>query len=111
MLTLNGYKTIQPEMYLLDTNIISELRKQDKANPGVQEFFYQAIDQNIQLYLSAITIGELRRGVDLIRYRGDKEQADLLESWLMEVPIELGYAELSLWRRSRPSSLIIASRL
>jgi len=26
-------------MYLLDTNVISELRKQKKANPGVQEFF------------------------------------------------------------------------
>lgn len=55
-------------MYLLDTNIISELRKQEKAHTGVQQFFSKAIDQNTRLYLSVITIGELRRGVDLIRY-------------------------------------------
>jgi predicted nucleic acid-binding protein len=34
------------------------------------------------LYLSAVTVGELRRGVELIRYRGDTAQAALLEQWL-----------------------------
>ena len=72
-------------MYLLDTNVISELRKQEKANPGVQQFFSKAIDQNTSLYLSVITIGELRRGVDLIRHRGDQSQADLLEAWLQRI--------------------------
>ena len=72
-------------MYLLDTNVISELRKQEKANPGVQRFFSKAIDQNTRLYLSVITIGELRRGVDLIRHRGDQSQADLLEAWLKRI--------------------------
>ncbi|MDB9524804.1 type II toxin-antitoxin system VapC family toxin [Oscillatoria sp. CS-180] len=72
-------------MYLLDTNVISELRKQEKANPGVQQFFSKAIDQNTRLYLSVITIGELRRGVDLIRHRGDQSQADLLEAWLQRI--------------------------
>lgn len=72
-------------MYLLDTNVISEVRKQEKANPGVQQFFGQAIDQNTRLYLSVITIGELRRGVDLIRHRGDQSQADLLEAWLQRI--------------------------
>ena len=32
-----------------------------------------------------ITIGELRRGVDLIRHRGDQSQADLLEAWLQRI--------------------------
>lgn len=72
-------------MYLLDTNVISELRKQEKANRGVQQFFSKAIDQNTRLYLSVITIGELRRGVDLIRHRGDQSQADLLEAWLQRI--------------------------
>ena len=72
-------------MYLLDTNVISELRKQEKANPGVQQFFGKAMDQNARLYLSVITIGELRRGVDLIRHRGDQSQADLLEAWLQRI--------------------------
>ncbi|MGK7911691.1 MAG: hypothetical protein AB4050_09465 [Synechococcus sp.] len=52
--------------YLLDTNIISELRKQNKANPGVQQFFEQAIAQSAKLYLSAITIGELPWGIALL---------------------------------------------
>ncbi len=72
-------------MYLLDTNIISELRKQDKANPGVQQFFDDAIAQEAKLYLSVITIGELRRGVELIRHRRDYPQADLLEAWLQRI--------------------------
>ncbi|WP_446393171.1 PIN domain-containing protein [Coleofasciculus sp. E1-EBD-02] len=72
-------------MYLLDTNIISELRKQDKANPGVQQFFDDAIAQEAKLFLSVITIGELRRGVELIRHRRDHPQADLLEAWLQRI--------------------------
>lgn len=72
-------------MYLLDTNVISELRKQSKANAGVQQFFQNAIEQDARLYISAITLGELRRGVDLIRYRGDQPQADLLEAWLQTI--------------------------
>ena len=72
-------------MYLLDTNVISELRKREKANPGVQKFFGKAMDQKARLYLSVITIGELRRGVDLIRHRGDQSQADLLEAWLQRI--------------------------
>jgi toxin FitB len=71
--------------YLLDTNVISELRKQNRADAGVQQFFDDAIDQSAKLYLSVITIGELRRGVDLIRLRGDRPQADLLEAWLQTI--------------------------
>ncbi|HEY9825000.1 MAG TPA: type II toxin-antitoxin system VapC family toxin [Stenomitos sp.] len=75
----------QPAQYLIDTNIISELRKQRNANSGVQTFLQQAIAQQAQLYLSVITIGELRRGVELIRHRGDRPQAALLETWLQAV--------------------------
>ncbi len=69
-------------MYLIDTNVISEIRKHTKANPGVTAFFDNAIEQDTNLYISAITIGELRRGVELIRHRGDLPQADSLETWL-----------------------------
>ncbi|MGB8702644.1 MAG: type II toxin-antitoxin system VapC family toxin [Thermosynechococcaceae cyanobacterium] len=75
----------QPKQYLIDTNIISELRKQRNANPGVRKFFQQATEQKARLYLSVITIGELRRGVELIRHRGDRPQADLLETWLQQI--------------------------
>jgi toxin FitB len=69
-------------MYLIDTNVISELRKKDKINPGVKRFFRQAANQQTNLFISVITIGELRRGIELIRYRGDLVQADILEAWL-----------------------------
>lgn len=69
-------------MYLIDTNVISEVRKKAKANAGVVAFFQRCIAQNERTYLSVITIGELRRGVDLIRYRGDHAQATALETWL-----------------------------
>ena len=67
-------------MYLVDTNVISEARKGRKANPGVQRFF-RAIEAE-SLYLSVQTVGEIRRGLENIRHRGDLLQARKLERWL-----------------------------
>jgi len=67
-------------MYLVDTNVVSDARKGEKANPGVQQFF-QTIDA-ADLYLSVQTIGEIRRGLENIRHRGDKLQTKKLEKWL-----------------------------
>jgi predicted nucleic acid-binding protein len=72
-------------MYLVDTDVISEARKLDKANPGVREFFRNSGRDHTPLYLSVITIGELRQGVESIRYRGDKPQAVQLERWLNRI--------------------------
>ena len=72
-------------MFLIDTNVVSEARKGDRANPGALAFFKQAADRGDPLFLSVITIGELRRGVELIRHRGDDQQAALLEAWLTGV--------------------------
>ena len=72
-------------MYLIDTDVISERRKEEKANPGVREFFEDADRNNVPLYLSAITIGELRQGVEIVRHRGDESQARVLERWLERV--------------------------
>ena len=67
-------------MYLLDTNVISELRKGGRADPGVLAFFAALEDEEI--YLSVQTIGEIRRGLENIRGRGDRQQAERLETWL-----------------------------
>lgn len=75
-------------MYLIDTNVLSEMRKKEKANPGVRAFFSGLQDDQIPLYLSAITIGELRRGVEKIRHRGDMGQAEQLERWLSQICAE-----------------------
>ena len=77
-----AYKTTIQAMYLIDTNVISEIRKRRSANSGVREFFDNNSDVNNPLYLSVITIGELRRGVEMIRHRGDNKQAGQLEGWL-----------------------------
>lgn len=71
-------------MYLIDTNVISEARKA-RANLGVVAFFDSVDAANETIYLSAISIGELRRGVELIRHRGDLDQAALLENWLANI--------------------------
>jgi toxin FitB len=75
----------QPAMYLIDTNVISELRKKDKANPGVKQFFHQNTDSEAHLFISVITIGEIRRGIEIIRHRGDRVQADSLEAWMQSI--------------------------
>ena len=70
-------------MYLIDTNVVSEGRKGKLANPGVRSFFSQAARLQTRLYLSVVTVGELRRGVELVRHRGDSIQAMKLETWLI----------------------------
>jgi len=72
-------------MYLVDTDVISDARKGDKANAGVQVFFRTAARDSAGLFLSVITIGELRQGVERIRRRGDAVQAKRLERWLDRV--------------------------
>ncbi len=72
-------------MYLFDTNVISEMRKKTAANLGVKQFFQQISKQDARGYISVITVGELRRGVELIRHRGDTAQADKLETWLLVI--------------------------
>ena len=75
-------------MYLVDTNVISEARKRSKGNRGVRAFFEQAIEDETPLFISVVTVGELRRGVELIRHRGDVRQANQLDKWLVALLTE-----------------------
>jgi predicted nucleic acid-binding protein len=75
-------------MYLIDTNVVSEARKRERADPGVLRFFARVEAEGTPVYLSVVTIGELRRGVELIRHRGDASQARQLEAWLQTVLTE-----------------------
>lgn len=95
-------------MYLIDTNIISEARKGKRANPGVQRFFETVERDEQDVFLSVITIGELRRGIELMRRRGEADQAAVLEAWLTDIlneysdhilPIDADTAQL--WGRLR----------
>jgi len=55
--------------------VISEARKGLRADPGVRAFWTAAERDDSPLFLAAVTVGELRRGVELIRHRGDQPQA------------------------------------
>lgn len=67
-------------MFLVDTNVISEMRKGLRANAGVIRFFRE--NGSGDLYLSVQTIGEIRRGIENLRGRGDTSQAARLGAWL-----------------------------
>jgi predicted nucleic acid-binding protein len=68
-------------MFLVDTNVISEARKGRKGNAGVVQFFQAHRTDN--LYICVQTIGEIRRGIENLRGRGDLAQATRLESWMV----------------------------
>jgi predicted nucleic acid-binding protein len=69
-------------MYLVDTCVVSEARKQSGAHPGVRAFLQRVIEERAPVYLSVITVGELRRGIETIRGRSGAQQAGRLERWL-----------------------------
>lgn len=65
--------------YLVDTNVLSELRKRDRADPHVVGWFRKR--QATELFLSVLTVGELRHGVERVRRR-DPSSAMALDKWL-----------------------------
>lgn len=56
--------------FLLDTNIVSELRRGARANAGVVEWFDKRSPD--ELCLSVVTIGEIRQGIEQLRTAGDR---------------------------------------
>jgi hypothetical protein len=95
-------------MYLVDTDVVSEVRKRVKANPGVRRFFEDARTKGDALYLSVVTVGEIRRGIEAIRHRGDIRQANQLEAWLTAVLngfgdkiLDFSHDEAQVWGRLR----------
>jgi toxin FitB len=77
-------------MYLIDTNVVSEARKGNNANQGVVAFFSRVAVAGEPIYLSVVTVGELRRGVEVVRHRGDIAQALRLDAWLQTVVEDYG---------------------
>ncbi len=95
-------------MYLLDTDVISETRKGSRINPGVKRFLLEADAAGELLFLSVITLGELRRGIELLRHRNDIPQVTPLETWLTillseyeERILDFGPDEAQVWGKLR----------
>jgi len=75
---------------LIDTNVISEARKGDRANRGGAAFLKELASSGDPVFLAFVIVGELRRGVELIRRRGGSDQAERLEAWLDSVVEQFG---------------------
>lgn len=73
--------------YLIDTNIISEVRKADRCDRRVAAWYASVADED--LFLSTLVLGEIRRGVELARPR-DLDKAEVLERWLGQVEAAFG---------------------
>lgn len=73
--------------FLIDTNIVSEVRKGARCDPGVATWWAGVAEED--LWLSALVLGEIRKGVELARRR-DPRKAMALEAWLGEVVAGFG---------------------
>ena len=73
--------------FLLDTNMISELRKRDRAHPNVAKWV--ALTPAGEIATSVIVLAEIRRGIELKRRR-DPEQARSLALWFRQMRRRLG---------------------
>ena len=65
-------------MYLLDTNVVSELRR-PRPHGAVLDWIADVPEE--QLFVSAVTVGEIQRGIEITREQ-DEAKADELEAWL-----------------------------
>jgi len=73
--------------FLIDTNVLSELRKGRQCNANVAAWYEAAPPQS--LYLSVLVLGEIRKGIELARPR-DPEKARRFEVWLDAVESAFG---------------------
>ena len=73
--------------FLLDTNVISEIRKRDRAHPAVARWVAQTPVEEIGT--SVIVLAEIRRGIEMKRRR-DPEQAKPLDRWFAQMRTRLG---------------------
>ncbi len=87
-------------MYLLDTNVVSELRK--PRPHGAVLAWIESVD-DAQLHLSAVTLGEIQAGIELTRDQ-DPAKADEIQAWLEQVAstfsvIAMDGAAFRMWAR------------
>ena len=71
--------------YLLDTNVLSELRKGPKANDKVRK--WARAHASCRHCISSVSIGEIRKGIELLRLRSP-EQCPAFERWLANIKSE-----------------------
>jgi predicted nucleic acid-binding protein len=73
--------------FLLDTNVISELRKRERGDPNVARWVKGTPVDDI--WTSVVVLAEIRRGIELKR-RHDQQQAKSLDRWFIQMRTRLG---------------------
>jgi predicted nucleic acid-binding protein len=73
--------------FLLDTNVISEIRKRDRSDPNVARWVARTAVKDIGT--SVVVLAEIRRGIELKR-RHDPKQAESLDRWFAQMRTRLG---------------------
>lgn len=73
--------------FLVDTNIVSELRKRDRAHPALARWAAATPAEDIAT--SVLVLAEIRRGIELKR-RSDPDQARSLDRWFTQMRTRLG---------------------
>lgn len=68
--------------YLVDTNVISEVRKGLRCHGSVAAWWSTV--STTEIFLSVLTIGETRKGIESVRRR-DNRYASMLEGWLQQI--------------------------
>jgi len=86
--------------YLIDTNILSELQKGERADLGVRNWYSST--RGDELYLSVLVLGEVRQGIERLRRR-DPDQALRLEQRMALIRVRLA-------DRVLPISVAVAER-
>lgn len=71
--------------FLLDTNVLGEIRKESRCNPGVRAWLDSVEAET--LFVSVLGLGEIRHGIERIRLR-DTRQARALEKWFQRLKTE-----------------------
>jgi predicted nucleic acid-binding protein len=79
--------------FLLDTNIISEIRRRDRAHPNVARWVNSTPVEEIGT--SVVVLAEIRHGIELKRRR-DPQQAVSLDQWFTQMRARLGDRVLSI---------------
>ena len=69
--------------FLLDTNVVSALRRSSRRYNRNVATWYEKLDER-DIFTSVIVMGEIRRGIEQIRKRNDTEQAEVLERWFKQ---------------------------
>ena len=97
-------------MYILDTNVISEMRK-PRPHGAVKAWVSSLSD--VQIFISAVTLGEIQSGIERTR-RQDPEKAAMLDGWAAELletqsilPMDgLAFREWARLMHGRPVQLV-----